>query len=86
MWWTETGLLIGALPIMALLAASVLLVRVIRRRRTNYAVAVMGLAAILLVALHSLIDFSFEIQANAMLFALLLGLSRGKLRRKADGE
>jgi len=86
MWWTETGLLIGALPIMALLAASVLLVRVIRRRRTNYAVAVMGLAAILLVALHSLIDFSFEIQANAMLFALLLGLSLGKLRRKADGE
>jgi O-antigen ligase len=86
MWWSEAGLVLGVLPIVALGAAAVMLVRIILRRRTNYAIAVIGLAILLLVALHSLIDFSFEIQANAMLFAVLLGLSLGKLRRKAEAE
>jgi hypothetical protein len=86
MWWSEAGLVLGVLPIVALGAAAVMLVRIILRRRTNYAIAVIGLGVILLVALHSLIDFSFEIQANAMLFAVLLGMSLGKLRRKTEAE
>lgn len=85
-WWSEMGLLIGTLPILALLAATVMVLRIIRRRSTNYAVAVCGLATIILVALHSLVDFSFEIQANTMLFAVLLGMALGQLRRKAGAE
>ena len=82
-WWSEAGLLFGSLPIVSGLAAAVILVGMIRRRRTNYAVAVAGLATLLLLALHSIVDFSFEIQANVMFLAVILGLALGKLRRKA---
>ncbi|MBR3370029.1 MAG: O-antigen ligase family protein [Rhodobacteraceae bacterium] len=83
-WWQEAGLIIGSLPIVILCAAAVSLVRTIRRRRTNYVAPAIGLAAIVLVALHSLVDFSMEIQANAMVFTVILGMALGRLRRKED--
>ncbi len=43
-----------------------------RRRDTHY--AAIAAAACVLVGLHSLVDFSLQIQANALAFALLLGL------------
>jgi hypothetical protein len=43
-----------------------------RRRDSHY--AAIAAAACVLIGLHSLVDFSLQIQANALAFALLLGL------------
>ena len=43
-----------------------------RRRDAHY--AAIAFCACVLVGLHSLVDFSLQIQANALVFALLLGL------------
>jgi len=43
-----------------------------RHRDTHY--AAIAAAACVLIGLHSLVDFSLQIQANALAFALLLGL------------
>lgn len=80
-WWVEAGLIMGSVPMLLLAVAMVKLVRIIRRRRTNYAVSVLGLAVIVQMALHSLVDFSLEIQANLMLFVVILALALGRLRR-----
>lgn len=81
-WWLEAGLALGTVPILVLLGVVIILVRTISRRRTNYAVPVMGLAIVIQVALHSTVDFSLEIQANAMFFTVVLGMGLGRLRRK----
>ncbi len=85
-WWIEAGLIMGSVPMLLLAAAFVSLVRTIRRRRTHYAVPVLGLAVILQMALHSLIDFSLEIQANLMMFVVILAIALGRLRRSDPGR
>lgn len=81
--WSELGLIVGTLPMIAIAVVAVKLVDIIRRRRTNYAVAVAGLGVIVQQALHATVDFSLEIQANLMLFIVLLAMGLGRLRRKA---
>lgn len=80
--WQEAGLIFGTLALISLGIATIMLIRIIRRRRSNYVGAVMALSLMLLVAIHSLLDFSLEIQANAMLFTVVLGIGLGRLRRR----
>ena len=83
--WSEVGLIVGTLPMIAVAVAAVKLVAIIRRRRTDYAVAAAGLGIIVQQALHATVDFSLEIQANLMLFIVILAMGLGRLRRKAAG-
>lgn len=50
-----------------------ILVRGIRERREYRFAACLGLAALLLVALHSAVDFSLQIPGFSLVFALLMG-------------
>ncbi|WP_187393080.1 O-antigen ligase family protein [Maritimibacter fusiformis] len=81
--WSEMGLIVGTLPLIAVAVIAVKLVTIIRRRRTDYAVAAAGLGVIVQQALHATVDFSLEIQANLMLFIVILAMGLGRLRRKA---
>lgn len=80
--WSEMGLIVGSLPMLAVLIAAWKLVGLIRRRDHNFAVPTAALGAIVLGALHSTIDFSLEIQADTMIFVTLVALGLGRLRRK----
>jgi O-antigen ligase len=84
MLWVELGLIFGTLPILA--GARVLwrLARLLHRRKHDVALPIAALAAFVLAALHSLVDFSLEMQANIfLLLALLaLGISRREPRRE----
>ncbi len=81
MWWVEAGLIMGTAPILLLGAVAIVLVRTIMRRRTNYAMAVIGLGVIVQMAAHSTIDFSLEIPANLMLFVVIVAVALGRFRR-----
>ncbi|KKB75930.1 hypothetical protein VW35_19490 [Devosia soli] len=72
--FSELGLVGGALPI---LAVAVIFGRVVWSQVSSERLSPARLAAvgaILTCAMHSLVDFSLEIQANALLFAVLVAL------------
>jgi O-antigen ligase len=86
MLWSEMGLILGSLPMIAILLAAIRLIRTIRRRRTSYALPIVALSVIVQVALHSTIDFSLEIPANTILFLALVAIGIGPLKRKEKPE
>jgi O-antigen ligase len=76
--WTDFGLVFGSLLIVSGTAAVWKLVLLLRDRRADVALPVAALASTVLVAVHSLVDFSLEMQANLFLYlaVLALGLAR----------
>ena len=72
--WVELGFLLGSLPPIICL---VILLRLFKRGATNQYtgyLAQAAVAAIVIAAIHSLVDFSLEIEANVFLFLVILGL------------
>lgn len=60
---------------LSILLLTVELVRGLRRRRRNRMYAAVGLAATILVGLHSLLDFSLQIPAVSYFYAFVFGLA-----------
>ncbi len=72
--WVELGLILGSIPP---LICGVILLRLIKRGATNQYtgyLAQAAVAAIVIAAVHSFVDFSLEIEANVFLFIVILGL------------
>jgi O-antigen ligase len=88
--WAELGLALGSMPI---LLCALIAVALLRRSLSGNVTPVShlsdaALAAIAIGALHSLVDFSLEMPANAyLLIALIvLGLSPTAPRGQAQGD
>lgn len=75
--WSEMGLVFGSLPVIALALIGVRLIRALREDSPGWAVQATGLAILVIVAVHSLVDFSLEIQANAIFFVALIATAVG---------
>jgi O-antigen ligase len=76
--WSELGLLIGTAP---LLAIGLILFRLIRAYALRHEVSPANLAAIGTVvvgATHAMVDFSLEIQAVTLQFAMVLAIGFGE--------
>jgi len=78
--WTESGVLFGTLPVLAGGIAMVRLYRRATQHSSDQTMAMAGLGALILGALHSLVDFSLEIQANAFLLIALVALGLGSAK------
>ena len=70
--WSELGLVVGSLPILiiGLILWRLITTFVVRAKLSIANVAAIG--AIVVVAIHSLVDFSLEIHAVALLFVALI--------------
>ena len=86
--WVELGFILGSLP--PILCAFIML-RLLRRGAVNqYSgyLAQAGVSAIIIAAIHSLVDFSLEIEANVFLFLVIVALGLGpndqKIKENAD--
>ena len=76
--WAEFGFLAGSLPVILLLLVAVRLARRMRDPQGCAGIAAAGIGALVLAAVHSLGDFSFEIPANAYLLVAILGTGLGR--------
>lgn len=81
--WAELGIVVGSVPVLLALMVGTRLVQIIRKREKDYALSVAALAALVTAAIHSLIDFSLEIQANVFLLLALtaVGIARRRSAR-----
>ena len=72
--WFELGLLVGSLPIMIAIAALRILLPALRARVPNAFILIASVAMILVVAIHSLVDFSLEMPAITALLVYITSL------------
>ncbi len=84
--WVELGFILGSLPpILCALVLFRLLQRGAVNQYTGY-LAQAGVSAIVIAAIHSLVDFSLEIEANVFLFLVIVALGLGPNDTKINGN
>jgi O-antigen ligase len=85
--WFELGLVAGSIPLVII---ALLGLRAVRAARdpSSTATSSAAIGTIVVFALHSLLDFSAEIEANAFLFTVILalGAAGGVVRRSKHGS
>lgn len=72
--WADLGLVFGSIPILMAGGLFILLVVRLSRGEGSWAGQTAALAAIAIAAIHSLFDFSLEIQSVAFLFVVVCGI------------
>jgi len=72
--WSELGIVFGSIPILLIFMIGVSAWRIFRLARRRWINAAIALGAITTTAIHSLADFSLEIQAVAYLFVAILAI------------
>lgn len=74
--WSELGVVFGSIPMLIMALLGLRLFILIRQRQEDWWLPAIALAALVVVAIHSLVDFSLEIQGVVyiLLFVLALGI------------
>lgn len=80
--WAELGLIAGSLPLLALAIIGARLIGSYRQNDDPLCAAALGV--LVLGALHSLVDFSLEIEANTFLFLVILALGLTSPRQRTS--
>ncbi|WP_075290730.1 O-antigen ligase family protein [Pararhizobium arenae] len=73
--WSDYGLLFGSLPILLVAIVFVQLVGVHRKMKSQDSLIRCGIGAVVVCAVHSLVDFSLEIQAVTFVFVAILAVA-----------
>lgn len=72
--WVELGIVLGSIPPIICIVALLRLLRRGGENETTGYLAQAAVAAIVIAAIHSMVDFSLEIEANVYLFIVILAL------------
>lgn len=80
--WTELGVIAGTLPMLVLAFFAVRIVLALRAGRGSWMAQAIALGALVLSAVHSLVDFSLEIPANTFVLLALLGAGLATTNRQ----
>jgi len=72
--WSDFGLVLGSIPLVVMLGIALRCLQMTLVRTKDWALPLAALGVMLTAGIHSLVDFSLEIQANAYVFAAILAL------------
>jgi O-antigen ligase len=72
--WSELGLIFGSVPLLIFTALGTRLIILITQRRDDWWLPTLSLASIFVVGVHSLVDFSMEIQGVVFMLLFVAGL------------
>ncbi|KQX42494.1 hypothetical protein ASD04_00530 [Devosia sp. Root436] len=84
--WAELGLIVGSLPLLAVALLAWRMLASLRAGRGSWSGQTVALAAITVCGVHSLLDFSLEIEAVAFTFVALLAAGAATVRPKGPRE
>jgi O-antigen ligase len=80
--WVDYGLIFGSLPLLALLIVFARLIVVFTREPGTDPLIVAGIGSTVVVAIHSIADFSLEIHGVTLLYTAVLSLAFGRALNK----
>jgi len=72
--WSDTGIIFGSLPVLAFLLAGGRLAWRLVTGRGSWRMQAVALSVMIVGGLHSLVDFSLEIQANTIMFLAIIAV------------
>lgn len=72
--WAELGVVAGSIPLLLLAGIGVVALRLYLSRRGDWTTPAAAVCVIVVAALHSVVDFSLEIEANTLLFLAILAV------------
>jgi O-antigen ligase len=83
--WVELGLVAGTVPLILIAWVSIDALSLYLRRRADWTAPVATIGVILVAAIHSLVDFSLEMEANVFLFLAILALGVSRRSDRTNG-
>lgn len=86
--WAELGLIAGSIPLLIIAVIGIDALRLYLGRRGDWTAPAAAVGVIVVAALHSTVDFSLEMAANALFFlaVLAVGVARDGRREKTEQE
>src|SRR5690606_20634358 len=81
--WAELGIIAGSLPLLLLVLFGAAALRLYLARAADWAAPAIAVAVLAVAAIHSLVDFSLEIEATACLSRAILARARARPGRPA---
>lgn len=73
--WAETGLIAGSIPILLYLFALVRILAGFGKAERSWGARAAGVGALTVAGLHSLVDFSLEIEADTIMLLFITGIA-----------
>ncbi|WP_353646657.1 O-antigen ligase family protein [Mesorhizobium sp. WSM2239] len=84
--WAEYGIVAGSLPLVAFAAIAAYSFARAVSSKDNWLEPTVATGVLIVAAVHSIVDFSLEIQANTLLLLLLIGLAITPSRIRKEKE
>lgn len=72
--WSELGLIFGTIPMVIFATIAARLILLTKQRRDDWWLPTMSLSALVVVGVHSLVDFSMEIQGVVLMLLFVVGV------------
>lgn len=82
--WSELGLVVGSIPILLGVLALSRCLAGLRNASRSWAARAAGMGCLVAAGLHSLVDFSLEIEADALMLLFVVGIATAATLRSKD--
>lgn len=80
--WVELGLIAGSMPLVCVGLAAMAALRRYMRRGHDHMRSAVAIAVMVQCAIHSVVDFGLETEANVLLFVVIMALGLARTRQK----
>lgn len=84
--WSELGVIAGSVPLLLIGGFGLVALRLYLTRRGDWTAPAAALCVILVAAIHSLVDFSLEMEANVFVFLAILAIGVAHQPGRRDDE
>jgi len=79
--WADLGIVGGTLPMVVVAGLCLRALRALSRNADGSALSLAGLGVVAVGSLHSLVDFSLEIEANTLVYVAVLAMAVARMRQ-----
>jgi len=80
--WSELGVILGTLPLLIVALLGWRCAKLVIGRQHDWHIPLIAIGVLAVAAIHSLVDFSLEIQANTLYFLAFMGMGFSEVTRE----